>query len=343
MRWTPEWTRRQVNISRMLVVRLPEILLRLECGDISGYGAAVIAEGGQDLLEKSHIPTYDYSLGQEISRDYVAMVNRDLADKSITEIRRFVRQAVATLAPLPADELFELACQKRRVELVVANDGMSWINAYLPSVEAQRVHQSVCETADRWTALQGSTSQNRADAFVALVCRTSTSDEVPSTVTEVQVTVPIETLLGLADIPGTINGSGDIVTANAVRALAEESNLRRLIVDPVSRQVTDFGRDVYRPPTGLRNSVVARDVVCRYPGCSRLAEKTDLDHVQAWEDGGTTKSANLVALCRRHHNLKTHGGWTYSLNDDGTTTWISPSGVKLTDPPHPLTPPPTAG
>ena len=35
MKWTPEWARQQVNISRVLVVRLPDILNRLEAGEIS--------------------------------------------------------------------------------------------------------------------------------------------------------------------------------------------------------------------------------------------------------------------------------------------------------------------
>ena len=33
---------------------------------------------------------------------------------------------------------------------------------------------------------------------------------------------------------------------------------------------------------------------------------------------------NLAPLCRRHHRAKTHHGWTYVRNKDGTHTWTSP-------------------
>ncbi len=40
-------------------------------------------------------------------------------------------------------------------------------------------------------------------------------------------------------------------------------------------------------------------------------EPGDLDHVVPWPDGPTTV-ANLVALCRRHHRLKTSGTFQIS-------------------------------
>jgi hypothetical protein len=33
-------------------------------------------------------------------------------------------------------------------------------------------------------------------------------------------------------------------------------------------------------------------------------------------------------LCRRHHRLKTHGGWTYTTLEPGTYLWRSPHGYQ---------------
>jgi hypothetical protein len=38
-------------------------------------------------------------------------------------------------------------------------------------------------------------------------------------------------------------------------------------------------------------------------------------------------------LCRLHHRVKTHGGWTYTTLEPGTYLWTSPHGhTWLRDP-----------
>lgn len=44
--------------------------------------------------------------------------------------------------------------------------------------------------------------------------------------------------------------------------------------------------------------------------------------------GGTTTGANLKALCRKHHLLKTFGQWTELQEPDGTVIWTSPTGHR---------------
>jgi hypothetical protein len=56
------------------------------------------------------------------------------------------------------------------------------------------------------------------------------------------------------------------------------------------------------------------------------ATRTEVDHVIAWADGGTTDPDNLHTLCERHHHLKHEAGWSVRRSTDGTTTWISPTG-----------------
>ncbi|MBA4608904.1 HNH endonuclease [Aeromicrobium sp. Marseille-Q0843] len=63
----------------------------------------------------------------------------------------------------------------------------------------------------------------------------------------------------------------------------------------------------YRPPESLRQALRWRDGTCRVAGCRAPAHETDLDHAKAYDSGGTTSGSNLRCLCRKHHNMKSHG------------------------------------
>ena len=47
------------------------------------------------------------------------------------------------------------------------------------------------------------------------------------------------------------------------------------------------------------------------------------------DDGGTTCSCNIARLCRRHHRLKTHTAWTYTVLERGSYLWTSPHGYRF--------------
>ena len=44
---------------------------------------------------------------------------------------------------------------------------------------------------------------------------------------------------------------------------------------------------------------------------------------------GPTTTANLAPLCRRHHRLKTHTGWSYTVLEPGSFLWSSPQGYQF--------------
>ena len=174
-----------------------------------------------------------------------------------------------------------------------------------------------------------SADMKRADALTSLAgfALAASSQEValhrrPITV---NVTIDLPTLLGLSENPGQLAGYGAI-PASVARALASDGKWKRFITDPQTGALLDYGRETYQPPQALIDFLIARDRTCRFPGCRRSAALSDLDHAQSWEDGGTTSLDNLGALCRRHHQLKTHGGWAIESRADGSCTWTSPLG-----------------
>lgn len=125
----------------------------------------------------------------------------------------------------------------------------------------------------------------------------------------VAVTVPVLTLLGIADEPGHLEGYGPVDPATARELAARAPSFARVLTHPETGVVLSVGRDRYAVPADLKTWLRLRDETCRFPGCARRAQRCDIDHVVPWHRGGTTDHDNLVHLCRRHHRLKHETGW----------------------------------
>ncbi len=150
----------------------------------------------------------------------------------------------------------------------------------------------------------------------------------------INVTIPLDSLLGLAEHPGAVtlgSSAAEPVSAEAIRELLHRDEtpaiLRRLVLDPSTGALLDRGRRTYAVDGSLRAFIALRDGVCRFPGCQRAASRCQMDHAIAWQDGGSTDRSNLGPLCTRHHQLKTHARWDITQSaDDGTCVWRSPMG-----------------
>ena len=171
--------------------------------------------------------------------------------------------------------------------------------------------------------------QLRADAFAQIagefLAETKDDNLAHGRPVTLNLTLDLPTFLGLKDNPGLLAGYGEI-PASAARLLATDAKWKRFITDPITGNLMDYGRLTYEPPQPLVDFIVARDRRCRFPGCRQPARICDIDHAIAWEDGGRTSKENLGLLCRRHHRMKTHGGWKLLSYDDGSCQWTSPAG-----------------
>ena len=163
----------------------------------------------------------------------------------------------------------------------------------------------------------------------------------PGLTVRVDVTVPLDRLVDPLRDPGTsprsetaeepclaVGGRRAPVSDAVALALAAGGTWRRVVTDPLSGTVVDVGRTRYRPPSALADLVRARDASCTHPGCEVPAARCDIDHVQAWADGGTTSLDNLTSLCQAHHRLKHTPGWTLTRTSEGVLTWRTPTGAR---------------
>ncbi len=141
----------------------------------------------------------------------------------------------------------------------------------------------------------------------------------------IQVTIAATTLIGADDCPADLAGYGPL-PAQIGRELAAIGIWRPLVTDPATGALLDYGRTQYRPPAALRDFVLARDTTCIQPTCARSSHRTQIDHLQAYSDGGTTDPANHGPQCVRHHLIKTHRPhWAVRRLPDGSIAWTTPT------------------
>jgi hypothetical protein len=91
--------------------------------------------------------------------------------------------------------------------------------------------------------------------------------------------VCVATLLGEDDEPGWLAGYGPISARTARRIAADPTGAwRRLLTDPRTGRMDELSATTYDIPAVLDRHVLAGDLSCRWPGCTRPAWHCDTDH-----------------------------------------------------------------
>lgn len=324
----PRTAAHRLEVARSLAGPLADTAAVLEAGEISALAAMAVAEETA-------------AVSDEVAAEVQVRVLPQAGRMAVSQLRRAVRRAVAVIDPATCERGHASAVEGRKVETWPESDGMATLAAWLPAPDVELVFHALDDAAARKGPDDPrGVDARRADVLVdwALAALDQTSGSVGSAPRPtMSVTVDLPTLLGLADSPGDLAGYGPI-PASVARALAADGEWRRLVTDPLSGALLDRGRQTYTPSAALAEFLRARDATCRFPHCPVPAARCDLDHGIPWDSGGPTDRDNLGPLCRRHHRLKTHGGWRLVRSADASVTWVSPRGRKYVVPPTRIPP-----
>jgi len=362
----------RIDVARTLINHLPNVCSALAMGEISPAHATVIARESASAIRDGMGPAHIYSIEQSALAYAEFHTPTQVANKVRTTIAKLAPEPFEEIAERARDTR-RVSCFREVdglstiVAILPAEDAQIVMKAIENFIHAQVANESITlNTKDmngpkniKGAGVSGvgvngadlandsevapgqhrSMDMKRADALTSIAAwslQQSTVDiKLHRRPVTVNVTIDLPTLLGLAENPGQLAGYGAI-PASVARALASDGKWQRFITDPQTGTLLDFGRESYEPPQALIDFLIARDRTCRFPGCRQSAARADLDHAKSWESGGETSAANLGALCRRHHRLKTHGGWKLKSHSDGACTWTSPLGKIYEVPARPM-------
>jgi hypothetical protein len=322
LQWPPRGAMGRLDLATRMVYELTGTYALLSAGQLSLRHATVMAEETESLDQIS-----------------IALVEARVLERAIgqtpAEFGRSVRKAVLAVAPLVAELHHASALASRNVRRAWGRDGMATLVATLSAADAETVYLALDAVAHKAAAADGDTTigidARRADALVAWALAALDDPTLPKQhgrSVALRVTIDLPSLLGVADHPAELSHYG-MIPASVARMLAADAQWQRFVTEPVTGHLLDFGSTVYRPPQALRDFLIARDRVCRFPGCSTAAERCDLDHCCPYDKGGHTSAGNCHALCRRHHIAKTTGGWVLRCNGKGGVTWVAPTGQQF--------------
>ena len=166
----------------------------------------------------------------------------------------------------------------------------------------------------------------RADALAAVAESFLAEPHTPSSTADryqVVVHVDAETLqersAGRCEIE-----QGPSLPVETVRRIACDASLLRVLENPQGEPL-DVGRKTRSIPPNIRRALNSRDGGCRFPGCTHQ-RYVDAHHIEHWAEGGETKLANLVTLCRLHHRLVHEGEIMIEMTAAGGWRFLHPDG-----------------
>ena len=308
--------------ARTLTGDLTAVLDVLTAGEITFQHAYVIVEATASLTPQQ----------QTWVADRVLPAARH---QTVAQLRRCLRRAILIVQPLTAAARTKKAHQDRTLEWWPLPDGMACLRLTATATEVMAAYGAADTLAHAMRRGQAPGTEKipldalRSDALIALICGTPAT-RAATTVTNVNLTMDLPTLLGLRERPGELAGYGPL-PAELARMLAADGKWRRLIHDPFTGALLDLGHTRYEPSAELTRYIQARDPNCAFPTCNRAAIHSDLDHTKPYQpdhpDGGRTDANNLGPLCKTHHRLKHETPWT--LRRDPHTsqaTWTSTTG-----------------
>jgi hypothetical protein len=362
MHWGEGMARSRISLARKLATELPGTATGLAAGTITTMHVRLIAESLDRVTNLAECDgtcnakaPVDCTCAERRRAVFEARALRACTRRTLSESRAGLNRIVRSMDPAGA-QVRRAQAMRRDAYVSIRHevDGMSSLFARMRTEHALACFSAVDALArERQEQLNQTAAEHdsaplgmlRAEALHDLVLtpRTSSDDAIDAARSAVRldVVVDLPTLLGLESRDAELLGVGP-VGADVVRDLIAQdpdATLRRLVTDPRSGHLLEVGAHRYAISKHLRDFIAARDGTCRHPGCSKPASGCDIDHAVPFDAGGESTPANLGALCRRHHQDKTHNRWSITDSEtDGSCVIVSPTGRSYPRTANPVLP-----
>ena len=302
-----------------LTQRLPKVWEALAAGVIDLRRARVIVSGTAHLSE-------------ETAREVVELIIEPATRLTTGQLNALIRRVCVQADPDDAANRYRDAVEGRRVIVEPSVDGTAHLLGLdLPPDRVAAAMRKISDLAQTLkTGDEARTlDQIRADVLLDLLEGARHAGGGRGTV---DIHVDLTTLARLSDDPGELAGYGPVI-ADIARQVAESqpgAEWRWTLTQPETGLVIGNGTTRRRPTAGQRRHVEARHNTCIFPGCRMPAVDCDLDHRRPWADRGPTRVDNLAPLCRHHHRIRHHPGWTHQPLPNGDHLWTSRLGHTYT-------------
>jgi hypothetical protein len=321
----------ELKVSRRTAENIIDLALQLE--RLPGAWRS-LESGRVDLRKVRALADAVRELPPDLARAVEDRVLPRAREQVVGDFKGSVARAVLRVDPAAARTRHTRSVADRKVELVPLADGMAGLWAYLRADHAVAFFEGLTALAERAKGPgdERTLDQRRADVLCDVGEETLARDDLPrrhGRRPHLLVTAAASTLLGLDDCPGELAGYGPI-PADLAREIAGDADWTRVLTDPRSGTLLDYGTTVYRPPQSLADRVVAKHQRCRQPGCRLPAARCQIDHTRRFPEGSTAEG-NLGPLCVPDHLCKHSPGWSCEQRDSGDFLWTTPSGHTYRD------------
>jgi hypothetical protein len=334
----------QVQLACALKYRLPSVAKVFLRGTIDFRVVSMIIARTENV-EDEVMPGLDEAIARRVEK-WMKLSKNTLRDRVDQWVAKFDAAGVR-VPPVVADN--------RYVDVESASPGMAYVAARVRAADAATINArlealaaTVCANDPRTHAQRradASGAMGRYEATLACECGREDcpagalrADAAAAAGVVIHVLAEQTTLEGSSDNPGYLGGFG-IMPAESVRDLAASATatVKPLPVPDAAVAPAAAASDAgYRPTAAIKEFVRWRDLTCRWPGCDKPVDKSDVDHTVPYPFGPTHPS-NTKHYCRMHHLIKTfHAGrgWSDRQLPDGTLVLTAPTGHVYTSAAH---------
>ena len=330
--------RKELNVALFLCQHAPGIWELCRTGQLDGYRATLIADAAREKLDGDDAIARFSTQVLIFLRKHLTGVDGDpdaepIVTCTVKQLRNALTYALSKVQPARAEEEFRRAYAARGAFARDDVPGMGWlsINGRIDQVRLAHHRLTLAARRKREQGDERTLDQLKADLALDLLVGKAEAAPVPTYARPiVNLTVPIQTVMGLSDDPGVLSG-GTVVPAAVARMIAHEpgGTWHRMLTDEAGH-LLELSTRSYQPTGPIWRHVVAEHSTCFRPGCDAPSTEGDLDHRVAWPFG-PTDTENLWPGCRTDHRTKHAPGFSVEQTENGRYVLRTAAGFR-----HPI-------